>query len=727
MLELAQLLISVAGFGVPMGIMLLMAGRVRVRNEFDTLARSVAAFCIAMVCYWLVGRGLIESSSLFGFLGYGEGMLGFSDRGITVDDLHFTALFVIPAMIVSTAMAERGEFYGGSVLVAIVSVLVIPLISHWAWTDNPNGQGWLAAHGFSDKSGTIVIFVAAGAVGLASSSAIGPRSGRFPLRMSRPSGHSPTAYILGMMSIIISITMISVWQTDQLSVMPEIFFKVLLGTCFAVVSALILLLARGKRGSAFDLVTAALSGSIALTTFAPYIQPANAALIGMFTGTVTMGVRRMLNTIEVDDPGDLIAAFLSGGLMGGLLTPVLWSGSSNALINQVVMQVLGITAIFLWSFGLTFIFAHAISRVWTLRVNRANEARGLSRVHFGIQSETDFVFSQSEQRSNAMPYSEAKEGHEELSVLSNSFSQAIIRLRNETHRAAERIQSSCNIKQSAAMITRIRLAEDTLRVKSEDILLLLESTLVGSRTTASSMEFQLWLQDVLRLVLDPTLSNLAQLARHLPLQAEFEELENIILAAAEAVTHCAHQMELLQDFADAQVEGFFSRDHTCDLAQLLDEKSSRLKALAEVRNSPIQIDCPVREGLIVSGDVKAFTRILSLAVEGALNRLSSQDGRPVRLELREHTSGNHVVFECLDTGSALSSRQVRAIVDPLESEQGMEGLGLTQILPLMLVAKLVDAVGGELTLSSEEGLGTLLHCRFRRRTARIQQDGAAAA
>lgn len=106
--------------------------------------------------------------------------------------------------------------------------------------------------------------------------------------------------------------------------------------------------------------------------------------------------------------------------------------------------------------------------------------------------------------------------------------------------------------------------------------------------------------------------------------------------------------------------------------------------------------------------------MITLSAEGAFNRLLKGRVDPVRLELREHISGEYIIFECLDTGAALSSRQVRAITDPLASSGTLSEVGLSQILPLILATRLIEAIGGEFTLSSEHGLGTLLQARFRR-------------
>ncbi|SNY92012.1 Ammonia channel protein AmtB [Cohaesibacter sp. ES.047] len=713
MLELAQFLMSMTGFGLPLGILLLMSGRVKARNELDTITRVVAGFCIGLVCYWLIGYSLISGRSVAGLFGLGFGLFGQIDVDFNMNDLPLLLLYTIPCILATASLSERGNFIGSNALVGVAALFIVPLVTHWVRSNGTGHAGWISGLGFNDQTGAEAIFVSAGAVGLAASAAIGPRRGRFPLHSGRPRGHSPTMHALGVIVMIFGTAGLSIAQVSNLDAMPDVLFKVLLGASFAVVSAMILLMSQREKGAAMDVMAAALAGAIALVAFAPYVTAANAALIGLFAGTVCIGLRRILMVIEVDDPGDLIATFLAGGLIGGLLSPVLQMSRSANLTELMIAQLIGIFAISAWSFGITYAAARVLDFYGRLRVSEFDEARGLSRAQFGIQSEMDFFLSQMGRR-GSVSMQEAESDSEQSSQLAQIFGQAVVRTRNEAHRAVDRIQSATgNSKENAAMTSRIRFAEDTLKVKAEDIMLLLDGTLNSESTAINGVEFRVWLEEAMEILLQPALQDLEQFCRHMPLQAEFNEIENLVVAATSSVTRTAHQLELLHDFSDAQIKGFYSRDHSCDLASLLKEQSSFLKTLAEVRNSPIQIDCTDDSGLMVNGDANAFSRIISLAVEGALARLLGEEGQPVRVELRKHSSGQHIVFECLDTGTALSARQIRTITNPLHIESQLSEIGLRQILPLMLVGQLVEAIGGEMTLSSEQGLGTLMHCRFR--------------
>ena len=716
MLEFARMLMSIAGLGLPMGLIMVLSGRVRYRNELDTFLRMVSAYCISMVIYWVIGYGLYSGDTIEGLIGSTNGVLRRSDLMHGEPDLFLLVLFSIPAITAAAAMVERGSYHVGNLLTAAIAVCIAPVVAHWTLHSGIDGDGWLLARDFKEAGGLIVIFIASGFVALAISLALGPRRGRFPMQSGRPRGHSPTWYGMGVIVIVTATISLAVIQANSLEEMSVAFYVQLIGVSFATVSGSLLhfLMRRGETTQ--NISTSALAGTVALTAVASFAEPVDAALIGILAGTLSVSFNRILSAIELDDPGELISAFLSGGLVGGLMAPLAWSGSSASLAREFVTQLLGISAIGAWSFSVTLLLALLLKGLMGLRVSEVDEKRGLSMSHFGFVSEPDFMISSIMHNLRASERSSG-DSNAVLARLAANFGQTIVKLHEETSKATDRILStSSDPRKGAAMVARIRLAEDTMRVKAEDILMLMEDILKTG--DAGSEQFMLWGQEVVEKLMAPVENDIKKLARHIPLQAELTELENIVIAAAETLAQAVHHIELMRDLEDAQVDGFFSRDHICDVAVLLHEKTTRIKAISEVRNRPVQIDCPVSKGLTVSGDANAFSRILTLTVEGALNRALSDSSSPVRLELKEHSSGQYVILDCLDTGTALSMRQIRAIRDPLSEDRSLDELGIGQILPLILVSRLVRAMGGEFAITSAHQAGTQIRCRFRMRQAK---------
>lgn len=734
MLELAQFFTSLAGVALPLGILLVISGRVKLKNELDAIVRVLAAFCIAMACYWIIGYSLSTTPTHFGLFGSGNWFFGRDAMLGDASNLRTIFLFSLPPIIVATALAERGSFSSNNLLVAATAILVAPITAHWAWAglgeygldgvaihvarQQIQDMGWLAERDFVDRGGAVVIFVAAGFAGLAASLIVGPRKGRFPLLSNRPRGQSPSFHFLGTIAVIMGLAMISAGQADRIDHMDEIVFNVLFGAIFAVVATLLAMGILRRQGYSTNLINAGVAGAIALTSFAIETSPASAALAGMFAGGFAIALRYFFAATEIDDPGDLISFCLAGGMTGGLIVPIISSGLSPQLLSDLATQTLGLVAVSIWSFGIVWSIGSVLHFTLGLRASEADEIRGLSRSHFAVQSEPDYLFSQLQRNQNFAVSSTFKSSSKDLARLSAALNERVARLRTEVHRAVDRVQSSGNIKIGGAIATRMRHADDTLRVKTEDVLLLMEQALGNTEGNNVAVTLHDWMVRALDVLMAPSLQDLDQFIRHIPLQADIDELEYLVVAASESISRCAHQVEQICDFGAAHSEGHFARDRKCDLAELLQDKKDYLLAVAEMRNSPLQIDCPFETGLEIAGDERAVSRILFLMVEAAFNRPDRNRERPIRLELREQVSNSAILLDCLDTGTALSQRQLAAISDPMAEEINLAEIGFNQIMPLILIMQLVRAIGGEVKLSSEQGLGTRLSCRFRT----LQQD-----
>ena len=728
MLQLAHFFTSLASITLPLGLLLLVSGRVKFKNELDVVVRVVAAFCIAMASYWVIGYSLSSTPSFWGVVGAGDWVFDRANLDAKASDLRVVCLFSLPPILVSAILVERGTFMPINLLVLATAILVAPITAHWAWAGlseggldgaarhlayhADGGQGWLAARGFMDKGGTVIFFAAAGFAAMATTLVVGPRKGRFPLLANRPRGHSPTFHFLGAICLILGLSLISTNQANQISEMDEIVFNVLFGSIFAFLAVLMIMGISGQKAFATDLINAGVAGSIAMTAFAAEMAPASAALTGMFAGSVVLILRRVFAASELDDTSDLIAIFLAGGMTGGLVAPIMRAELSGHLLNDIAIQLLGLVTVGLWSFGSVWLVAHLLHKYLGLRSRDSDEMRGLSRSYFSHQSEPDFLIAQL-QRNSAFSAIRTSDLSEDLGHLSEELSERIVSLRGELHRAIDRVQSSDQVVKGATIAARMRQAEDTLKVKTEDILMLIEHALADTIGSSSGAELQAWIAQSLELLMAPCFKDLDQFTRHIPLQVEVDELENLVHAASESLSRCAHQVEQVRDFGVAHLEGQFSRSHQCDLAELLDQKAKLLIRLADMQDNPLQIDAVQQNGIYVSGNKIMFARILSLMVEAAFHRFVRRQGRPIRLELSMQNGGQTVVLDCLDTGIALSARQIKAITEPMSEDIKLADVGLGQIMPLVLASRLVQIVGGEASLSSEQGLGTRISYRFR--------------
>ena len=113
--------------------------------------------------------------------------------------MYFQCTFAATsATIVSGAIAERCNFNGYIIFSVLMTGVVYPIHTHWAW-----GGGWLAetyllllvlyyssltsliARDFHDFAGSAVVHLSGGAVALVGALMLGPRIGRFTAKVIR--------------------------------------------------------------------------------------------------------------------------------------------------------------------------------------------------------------------------------------------------------------------------------------------------------------------------------------------------------------------------------------------------------------------------------------------------------------------------------------------------------------------------------------------------------------
>ncbi|MEP6199870.1 MAG: hypothetical protein ABJ135_00140, partial [Marinomonas sp.] len=178
------------------GFLFLEAGFVRSKNSINVSMKNLADFVTAILCFHILGAAIMFGGG-FGAIGFDADLLAFSGSGEVTLYLLFQPLFCgTAATIVSGAVAERLRFSAYIYLTLPLSVLIYPIVGHWAWASGlPGGtaQGWLEAWGFIDFAGASVVHLTGGAAALAILLVVGARDGRFTddADMRPIHGHSP--------------------------------------------------------------------------------------------------------------------------------------------------------------------------------------------------------------------------------------------------------------------------------------------------------------------------------------------------------------------------------------------------------------------------------------------------------------------------------------------------------------------------------------------------------
>ena len=177
------------------GFAMLEVGMNAAKNTINILFKNVMDLSVGVLLFFFIGYGLMYPGSdyegkWFGFGGSGvSGMeLGSavdatSDYSPSADFLFQVAFAATAATIVSGAVAGRMQFKSYLIYSAILTGFIYPISGMWKW-----GGGWLAAMGFQDFAGSVVVHAVGGFAGLAGAIVLGPEN--WPLCTRKIGGHA---------------------------------------------------------------------------------------------------------------------------------------------------------------------------------------------------------------------------------------------------------------------------------------------------------------------------------------------------------------------------------------------------------------------------------------------------------------------------------------------------------------------------------------------------------
>lgn len=388
------------------GFAMLEAGMVRSKNTSEILTKNVALFAIASIMYLLVGYAIMYPGAgegswipIFGSLIGAEntveevlasgGETYYSARA----DFFFQVVFVATAMsIVSGAVAERMKLWAFLAFAVVMTGFIYPIQGFWKW-----GGGALDAAGFLDFAGSGVVHMCGAAAALAGVLILGPRAGKYGKDGSInpiPGANMPLA-TLGMFILWFGWfgfnggSELIVSNIDEANAVANIFVNTNTAAAGGLLAAL--LLARVMFGKA-DLTMAlngALAGLVSITA-EPLAGSALASLaIGAVGGVLVVFSIVGLDKLRIDDPVGAISVHGTCGIWG--LLAVCFT-NSDATIGA---QLLGIAAIFAWTFLAAGAVWFALKAIMGLRVSEEEEYEGVDISECGIEAYPEFSRSSS--------------------------------------------------------------------------------------------------------------------------------------------------------------------------------------------------------------------------------------------------------------------------------------------------------------------------------------------
>ena len=384
------------------GFAMLEAGMVRAKNTSEILTKNVALFAIACIMYmvcgyyimypgggegaWLplIGFGIGEEHTAEAVLASG-GDTYYSARS----DYFFQVVFVATAMsIVSGAVAERMKLWAFLAFAVVMTGFIYPVQGFWKW-----GGGALDALGFVDFAGSGVVHMCGATAALAGVLLLGPRSGKYGADgkvNALPGANMPLA-TLGMFILWFGWfgfnggSELKVSNVDEANAVAQVFANTNIAACGGLVAALIL--ARLLFGKA-DLTMAlngALAGLVSITASPLSGSIEMSALVGAVGGVLVVFSITLLDKLRIDDPVGAISVHGSAGIWG-LLAACLTDPEAT-----LGAQVIGIVAIFAWTFIASFIVWYVLKMAMGIRISEDEEYTGADLAETGIEAYPEFV------------------------------------------------------------------------------------------------------------------------------------------------------------------------------------------------------------------------------------------------------------------------------------------------------------------------------------------------
>ncbi len=392
------LVAAVLVFFMQAGFALVECGFTRAKNAVNIMMKNLMDFSMGSLAFWAVGFGLMFGVTKSGWFGTSGFFLSdFKPDGDpwVLAFWMFQAVFcATAATIVSGAMAERTKFTGYLLYSIFISALIYPVFGSWAWGSLFNGNGWLEGLGFIDFAGSTVVHSVGGWAALAGAIVLGPRLGKY----TKDGGVKP---ILGHSIPLAALGVFILWvgwfgfnpgsTTTADKSIAMIFVNTNLAAAAGAVLAMFTSWIKFGKPEVGMSLNGALAGLVAITSPCATVTPLSSIIIGAIAGIIVVFSVIFFDKIKVDDPVGAISVHGVNGAWGTLAAGIFNMGGTSATIIGV--QVLGIAACFVWTFGTAFILFKIIDKTIGLRVSPEEEMEGLDFTEHGGNAYPDFEVS----------------------------------------------------------------------------------------------------------------------------------------------------------------------------------------------------------------------------------------------------------------------------------------------------------------------------------------------
>lgn len=387
------------------GFAMVETGFTRAKNAGNIIMKNLMDFCIGTVVFVLLGFSLMMAEDyVFGFIGVPNLKIltdfgGFLKSGQAPSFVFNLVFCATAATIVSGSMAERTKFLSYCLYSGVISLFVYPVEAGWVWNQN----GWLCKLGFHDFAGSAAIHSVGGITALIGAIMVGPRLGKYikdkegkVKKVNAIPGHAVTLGALGCFILWFGwygFNGAAAWDSESLA---SIFVTTTIAPAVATCVTMVFTWIKNGKPDVSMCLNASLAGLVGITAGCDALDASGAAIVGAVSGILVVAVVELLDLkLHIDDPVGAVAVHFSNGVFGTLAVGLLANPKAPAGLNGLFytgsfklfgIQLLGISAILLWTAVMMSLAFIIIKKTVGLRVSEEEEIKGLDSTEHGLPS-----------------------------------------------------------------------------------------------------------------------------------------------------------------------------------------------------------------------------------------------------------------------------------------------------------------------------------------------------
>jgi Amt family ammonium transporter len=377
------------------GLAMFYGGLVRTKNVLGTMMHSFAAMAIIGVLWPICGYALsFGENVLFGIIGWNSDYLFL--RGIDETILesgipeYVFAMFqgkfaIITPALIAGAFAERIQFRGYCIFIALWSLLVYNPLCHWVWAEDGYFFN-MGANGAIDFAGGTVVHISAGVSALVGALYLGARRG-YPKTAMSPNNLVMALCGAGLLWVGWFGFNAGSAVASNLDTARALTVTQISAACGALTWVLIEAL-QHKRATSLGIASGILAGLVAITPAAGVVQPAGAMVLGALASLICYGMILLKNRAGFDDSLDVFGIHGMGGIVGAIFltffiraswmeTAAEKAGGSWSVTQQLGVQMMAVGVTMVFAAITTLLLVVLVEKTVGFRLKETDEMSGL--------------------------------------------------------------------------------------------------------------------------------------------------------------------------------------------------------------------------------------------------------------------------------------------------------------------------------------------------------------